>query len=289
MQKVVTHSGSFHADDVFAVATLQLLYGVENIEVIRTRDEEIIKNGDIVLDVGGEYSPENNRFDHHQNGAPVREGDVPFAAFGLIWKHFGVQLCEDKELAEIIERQLVLAIDANDNGVSVFSLNDLGISPTTVQDLIGSFKPVWGSEEDFDSGFILACNFARDVLNRFIAQARGQILEKNYVAKIYSESADKTFLVFDKPVTSTLLIEYPEVMAITYATEEGKWNVALVRKNFDSFETKVRFPEIWAGLRDGELEKVSGISGAVFCHKARFLFVASDREGALEAINKTLL
>ena len=41
MKKIIiaTHSGSFHADDLFAVATLSLLLGKENIEVIRTRDE----------------------------------------------------------------------------------------------------------------------------------------------------------------------------------------------------------------------------------------------------------
>lgn len=35
--KVVTHSGGFHADDVFGVAALSLLLGKENIEVVRTQ------------------------------------------------------------------------------------------------------------------------------------------------------------------------------------------------------------------------------------------------------------
>ena len=77
MQKIITHSGSFHSDDIFAVATLQLHFGVENVEVIRTRDEEIIASGDIVVDVGGVYDAEKQRFDHHQNGAPVRDNGIP--------------------------------------------------------------------------------------------------------------------------------------------------------------------------------------------------------------------
>jgi uncharacterized UPF0160 family protein len=53
MKTVATHSGGFHADDVFAVATFQLLLGKENIQVIRTRDEAVIAAADYVVDVGG--------------------------------------------------------------------------------------------------------------------------------------------------------------------------------------------------------------------------------------------
>ncbi|MEK7128127.1 MAG: MYG1 family protein [Patescibacteria group bacterium] len=55
--KLVTHDGSFHSDDIFAAATLQIYLEKkgEAFEIIRTRDEEIIKNGDFVFDVGGIY------------------------------------------------------------------------------------------------------------------------------------------------------------------------------------------------------------------------------------------
>ena len=57
--KIITHNAGFHTDDVFAVATLQLLLG-DKTEVIRTRDEEIIQSGDYVVDVGGIYDEDNN-------------------------------------------------------------------------------------------------------------------------------------------------------------------------------------------------------------------------------------
>ena len=67
MIKIATHSGGFHTDDVFAVATLQLVHRVENVEIIRTRDEEELAKADIVVDVGGIYDVSSKRFDHHQN------------------------------------------------------------------------------------------------------------------------------------------------------------------------------------------------------------------------------
>ena len=40
--QVVTHSGIFHADEVFACALLCIAYGQENVSIIRTRDNEVL-------------------------------------------------------------------------------------------------------------------------------------------------------------------------------------------------------------------------------------------------------
>src|SRR3990167_8310800 len=83
---VVTHSGNFHTDEVFACAVLSLLND-GNIEVIRSRDSEVWATGDYVVDVGGEYNSERGRFDHHQEGgAGVRPNGIPYSSFGLVWK-----------------------------------------------------------------------------------------------------------------------------------------------------------------------------------------------------------
>jgi uncharacterized UPF0160 family protein len=49
---------------------------------------------------------------------------------------------------------------------------------------------------------------------------------------------------------------------------------------------KVRrpLPLAWAGLLDTELKVVTGISGAIFCHKGRFISVWETREDALKAL-----
>jgi len=60
---VCTHSGEFHADDVFAVAILKLVFG--DINIVRSRDKTKIAEADIVVDVGEIYDKNENRFDHH--------------------------------------------------------------------------------------------------------------------------------------------------------------------------------------------------------------------------------
>jgi uncharacterized UPF0160 family protein len=289
MQKVITHNGSFHADDLFAVATLQLHFGVENIEVVRTREESVIASGDIVVDVGGVYDPATQRFDHHQNGAPVRENGIPYAAFGLIWKHYGEQVAGSRESADEIERRLAYPIDANDVGVSLYEVNEKNIGPATLQDVLSLWRPVWGSEDSKEAAFTEACALARDILTRSVAHAKSDIAQKQYAESVYEAAADKKVLVFDKPVATFFLIDHTEVMAAVYPSEEGdRWSAAMVRKQHDSFEPRAKFPDSWIGLRGSELAAAAGIPDALFCHKAGYLFVAKSREGVLTATKQVV-
>ena len=89
---IATHNGNFHADDVFAVAALKNIFPAA--KLIRTRDLAVIANADIVVDVGGIFDTETNRFDHHQKGgAGARDNGIPFSSFGLIWQKYGLTIC----------------------------------------------------------------------------------------------------------------------------------------------------------------------------------------------------
>jgi uncharacterized UPF0160 family protein len=287
MQTVIVHSGSFHPDDVFAVATLQLHLGVENIQVIRTRNEETIAKGDWVVDVGGVYDADKQRFDHHQNGAPVRENGIPYAAFGLVWKHFGEKITGSKEVAEIIQERIAQQIDAGDNGVGLYTLNEYGVSPYELYNVVSSFRPVWGSDATDDKAFLDAVDFARGLLLRSIAHAQAGEKVKAFAQAGYEAAEDKRILVFTDHVDRNSFVKFPEVQVILYPSDDGErgrvWKASTVPAEYNTFIDRVKFPAAWAGLRDGELEKVSGIKGAIFCHKACWLFVSNTKEGAIEA------
>ena len=68
MQKTIaTHSGCFHADDAMACMMLaKYTKEFKDPKIIRTRENEIIEKVDLVVDVGGVYDPNTNRYDHHQ-------------------------------------------------------------------------------------------------------------------------------------------------------------------------------------------------------------------------------
>src|SRR6185369_12848851 len=134
-----------HPDDVFAVATLKLLLeNDQELTIIRTRDVEKISAADYVVDVGGEYDPARNRFDHHQtSGAGKRENTIPYASFGLVWKKFGEQVCGSKEIADKIEEKLVLTIDADDNGLIFSEPKIKDLYSYDIPSFFYSLNPTW--------------------------------------------------------------------------------------------------------------------------------------------------
>lgn len=68
MVKIGTHSGSFHCDEALACWMLHRTAAFKDAEIVRSRDPEVLKDMDVVVDVGGAYEPASHRYDHHQRG-----------------------------------------------------------------------------------------------------------------------------------------------------------------------------------------------------------------------------
>ena len=292
METVVTHSGSFDPDDVLAVAALQLYRGKDNLNIIRSRDSDIIKKADWVIDVGGLYDPKNRRFDHHQNGVPKRDNGVPYSAFGLLWKECGETICGSKEVADKIENKLILAIDAADNHIVVCQSSLPEVQPVEFFDVIDAFKPVWGTGETFDSEFLKAVDFARNFLKRVIEHTKADLDMHKMIAETYNAAKEKSLLVFDDPIHRHALVDYEGVRVVVspvHSSDVGGWMAAVVPVSRRGFQNRATFSAAWAGLVDEELEKVCHIDGAIFCHKERFVFVAKTKEAAIKAAREALL
>ena len=291
MTTIITHSGSFHPDDVFAVAALRLAHKEQDVNVIRTRDESVIAVGEWVVDVGGVHDPVAQRFDHHQPGAPVRENGIPYAAFGLVWQHIGTELCGSPAVAEKLDEQLVQPIDAGDNGVNLYSLNDYGVKPFELYQVVHSFTPPWGSGGSKDEAFMQAVEWAQGFLARYIEQHRAYQAMDELLHKTYDASSDKRILVFDVPISAVAAVQYPDVQVVVCPDDpetNSNWTATTVRKHMDTFESRVYFPETWAGLRTEDLAEASGFPDAVFCHTARFVFVAGSKSSTLQAAEQVV-
>ena len=57
MVRIGTHSGSFHCDEALGCFLLQRTAKFGGAEVVRSRDPEVLKDLDVVIDVGGVYDP----------------------------------------------------------------------------------------------------------------------------------------------------------------------------------------------------------------------------------------
>ncbi len=291
--KLITHNGNFHADDVFACATLMILLEREGkqYEIIRTRDEGIIASGDYVFDIGGVDDPLINRFDHHQKGgAGVRSNTIPYASFGLVWKKYGAVVSGSETIADNIDQKLVQPIDANDNGMNLFTGTIEGVSPAIISDIVSVFRPTWKEESyDIDGAFLTLAKTAKVYLERMIVRTKDALEASAFVEDAYARAEDKRLIILDGQYPAHETLEkYPEPLFVIGPRTDEKWMVKTMNKEKNSFANRKDLPASWAGLRDAELAKVTGVADAVFCHNGRFLAVAGSKEGAI-ALGKLAL
>ena len=129
-----THGGKFHADDVFSAALLLHF----NPQLTIQRGNRVPEDfAGIVFDIGrGEY-------DHHQKDSRIRENQVPYAAFGLLWEALGTEILSP-EMAAQFDEKFVQPLDLNDN---TGEKNELA-------SMIGMFNPVWDDNSGSDAAFL---------------------------------------------------------------------------------------------------------------------------------------
>ncbi len=291
-KKLITHNGSFHADDLFAAATLALMLEKkgQRYEIIRTRAPEILETGDYVFDVGGIYDPSINRFDHHQKGgAGARETGIPYSAFGLVWKHFGLDLVEqNQELFEKIDKETVIPFDAIDNGIDIVESKLGNVFPLSTGEVFLVHSPTWKEEKiSIDKVFLAQVEEAKKFLARKIKVLQDDLEGTKLILEAYKNTSDKRIIELPRSLPRYLyqkvLSSLAEPIYLIYKSEHTKeWKIEAISKSPETFESRKLFPEAWAGFvdYDPKASEVIGVPGVQFTHNGRFLAGTSSRESA---------
>jgi uncharacterized UPF0160 family protein len=280
---IATHDGSFHADEVFAVAALGLLG--EPVEVLRSRDREVLAGADIRVDVGFRYDPATGDFDHHQREFDgVRANGIRYASFGLVWRQYGARVCDgDQEVADAVDASLVQGVDANDTGQQLTESLVEGIYPLTVNGVIGAFNARWDETlmpEQERLRFDEAVDLARGILAREVLSAASGRRSARIVQEAIAAATDPRLIEIpvNAPWKQVLVPAAPEALYIVYPKRQG-YGLEAVPRELGSFENRRDLPAAWGGLEGDDLVAVTGVPDALFCHAKRFLVVASSHEG----------
>jgi uncharacterized UPF0160 family protein len=284
--KVATHSGTFHADDVFAYTILKTAT-VGHLELTRTRDGEMLAAIDVVFDVGGIFDPAARRYDHHMRDKPLRADAAPYSSAGLIWRDFGREAvrallpeASEDSLGKVwlsVDEGLVRDIDLMDNGAAVSM-------PGHVSTLLEAWNPTFAEESrDENDAFRDAAELASAILERVCARAYAAVLALDTVADAARTAEHPGILVLERRVPwedAIFELGLSEVLYVVRPAGSG-WTCSAVPPNKGSFAQKLPLPDDWAGLRDEALALVSTVPDATFCHPARFVCGARSRDGAL--------
>jgi uncharacterized UPF0160 family protein len=280
---IATHDGSFHADEVFAVAALSRLG--EPAEVVRTRDPDALAAADLRVDVGFRDDPRTGDFDHHQRGFDAgRANGVGYASFGLVWREFGARVCDDDaEVAATVDETLVQTVDANDTGQRLTEPLVEGVHPFSIGAVIGGFNELWDeplSPDQERARFEAALALAREILAREIAGAASGRRAERIVRKAIAAAPDPRLveLPVNAPWKRALVPETADALFVIYPKRQG-FGLEAVPAALGSFQNRRDLPAAWGGLEGSDLVAVTGVDDALFCHAKRFLAVAASHAG----------
>ena len=286
-----THDQVFHADDVFAIATLKQVF--PNAKIIRTRDKQKLAECDILVDVGGQYNHENLRYDHHQKDfSETHQNGILRSGFGLAWKHYGLYLAKTQYVADKIDDSLVAPIDALDNGQALYGEANYGTSAHTITDFIENHNPIGRNltDDDYNQAFFAAVSMASEYLNVLIAKYTAKEADNKIFIELYNNSKNRQIAVLDTALDcGDAAVQQPGLLYVVSPRIDGSWNVRTVELDEKSkFVSRLPFPEQWRGLRDAELADVSNVKTAKFCHRTGFLAVAETKQDAILLAEKSI-
>lgn len=280
MYSVVTHDGNFHADECLAIAILEVAFD-EELEIVRTRNEDKIENADIVVDVGKEYHPAEEKYDHHQVESPsdlARMNGVPYASAGLIWQTYGGMLTEHVDL---VDELLIQGIDAIDTGWDS-PKSEEDVRHTSLSGLVASLNPNPHETINVRDQFEKAVELCKTALFRTIENANAKVTS---IKKI--EEAPRVDI--GGGYTAVVLEEYRNPELVEFEGNEaflvfpdGDWRVMQIPNPKRPMEPRfIGHPEDIRGMDGEELQEQTGVDDAVFAHNAGFIAIAETREGAL--------
>ncbi|MBA5851204.1 MYG1 family protein [Clostridium sp. cel8] len=280
-KKIGTHDGKFHADEVMATAILNEIFDTE---LIRTRNKDILDKLDIVYDVNG------GELDHHGIDKRLRDDGIPFSSCGLVWDKYGRDLLKfkykdlsDEDIEDVfnyIDRSLIEGIDALDNGIWIGKGE---IPLMNISTILSSFNPLWYEEGMEDDRFNESVKFATSILNNKINFKISVFKAKEKVIKAYETRKIPEVIILETycPYIEALK-EVDKNSDILFVIFKTKNNYIIQTVRGEDGEDIKKLPKAWMGKRDKELQDITGVNDAVFCHTGRFIAAAESLEGIIK-------
>lgn len=273
---IIVHVGSFHADDVFTVAYLQMYrkhLGMKPLNVFRNvtlKETHNINHGFIVADIGG------GEFDHHhrEEDKKKRANGIPYAAFGLVVRAFHEGFLSEIEYRRLDEK-FIQGIDLHDN---------TGCG-NTLSHVISCMNYSWDEnppDKLTNNGldrFQKAVDFATMVLEAEIRSCKAIIKARDIAAKQYL-TGYTVFMDTYAPV-GEFYINNPDIKFVGSPNDRGGYQVVSCRNA--NGDMKALFPKSLRGMDRGI--KNPDKNGMVFCHPSGFIASFIDKEHAKRFMN----
>lgn len=218
----VTHSGTFHVDDVISTIFLSKIF--KEINLIRVPSMEN-RNADnkLFFDIGlGE-------FDHHQrNRNGKRENGIYYSSIGLLWKRYGkdylkiIGVENIEKVYSYMDQELIQYIDATDNRQMEY------LKSKTSPDFVKLCNPEWNENITEEEGFIHALKLADEFWKIYIKHAIAEVAAIEIILKKTNETKEN-YAVFDRELPYRKAVDVLENKNIKYLIFKSKRNCYDIR------------------------------------------------------------
>ena len=301
--KLITHSDTFHADEIIATAFLLIKY--KNVEIIRTRDMKIIETGDIVYDVGFICDPSKNRFDHHMqwfNETYNEKYKIKLSSAGLIFKYKGKEILNEKyKLNELsnelqsfimdkIYKDIFLPADSIDNGYET----ETSLRTRSIQDVVANFNScnTINSKTQYKQ-FMKALEWVKvDLYNYLDYTFNTYIKGYDEIRKNINECDEDIYIArneYNRELIHAIIYELKkESIKFIIYNRSNSYRIYGVIREGCTFALRCPLKEEWRGLRGEELRDVSKMTDIVFVHATGFTGESETLEGALEMCKQSI-
>jgi uncharacterized UPF0160 family protein len=287
--KIVTHDGTFHADELVAIALLKKFVVPNNTEVIRTRDElklkeYLVDKSVFVIDVGREFNEKNKNFDHHHRSFNEKWDDgVVLSSCGLVWRHIkrrGYLKKYNYKSIRNMEEKIIKRIDLHDNGFGRWPL-------ATMFSICNRENSTY---EDFNKALDMAKVYVENIFYQERVNEKNEVIFKNDLKKydggeiFFSQISIKNGFLLKKLAneTKTLVFIHPS----QEYDEDERWYAKSIKRLDDDYdEISALVPQNFRGLSNKRLVEYSGVKGAIFVHRAGHMAVCKTKKAAIKMAN----
>lgn len=319
-----THDGVFHADDLVCCTMisnwLKSKCPEKPVEIVRTRDIDILSQCDWIVDVGCKdlIDEENHQywFDHHQLDSESYENGIKMAACGKVAAYLYGQ---NPELLDWLQKKTLFCVEAADNGLDpkkmgIEEADIFGNSFTWVNEYRPSIKdPSITMDDRFNDALKFANTLFSMIMEKYVSTDEKMAIvgaainnreDVNSVETLFKPvgggfekkygNSSKYVLVLDsffpwQQVATDWNEKNPDdlILAVAFpssANPEDGWKVQMVAKGMGTRETFISFPEDWRGQAVGTVN-----SNFIFCHPAGFISGWKTKEDAVAAVVTTVV
>jgi len=302
---------------------LKLLF--PNLEIVRTTDEQLLAECDIVIDVGGVYDHGERRYDHHQQSfnhsfstlVPNTKWTTKLSSAGLVYLHYGHEVIHKIIATDITQNALnsiynkvydifVQEVDAIDNGNAIGEGKQMYSICTNLSNRVASLNKKWNHVGQFDEmeAFeqamkLIGSEFIETVLYAYQTwmPARSLVieaLEKRFITHYSGRVIELGTHCPWKDHYFSLEEELgddldPKIDFVIFEDfSNNTWRIQSIPISPESFELRKPLPQSWRNLIYDELSSISEVKDCIFCHTTGFLGGNKSRKGIIEMAEKAL-